>query len=65
MNYLLDTCVLSEARKRNADPGVVNWLSQASESRLYLSVIVLGEIQKGIAALRNFCKSPRSDPLFR
>lgn len=53
MNYLLDTCVLSEARKRNADPGVVDWLSQVSESRLYLSVIVLGEIQKGIAALND------------
>ncbi len=51
MNYLLDTCVLSEARKRNADRGVAGWLGEVSESRLYLSVIALGEIQKGIAAL--------------
>ena len=51
MNYLLDTCVLSEARKRNADRRVVGWLGEVPESRLYLSVIALGEIQKGIAAL--------------
>jgi predicted nucleic acid-binding protein len=51
MNYLLDTCVLSEARKRTANREVLEWLSQVSESRLYLSVIALGEIQKGIAAL--------------
>jgi toxin FitB len=43
MKYLLDTCVLSEARKRSADRRVVGWLDEVSESRLYLSVIALGE----------------------
>lgn len=51
MNYLLDTCVLSELRKNDADPRVLEWIGKAHESRLYLSVITLGEIEKGIAKL--------------
>ena len=51
MNFLLDTCVLTELRRTTANPGVVSWLTQIAESRLFLSVITLGEIQKGIARL--------------
>lgn len=51
MNFLLDTCVLTELRRATANPGVVSWLTQVAESRLFLSVITLGEIQKGIAKL--------------
>jgi predicted nucleic acid-binding protein len=51
MSYLLDTCVLSELRKPAPDRNVAIWIQQVDESRLYLSVIVLGEIQKGIAKL--------------
>jgi predicted nucleic acid-binding protein len=51
VSYLLDTCVLSELRKPAPDPNVTAWIQQIDESRLYLSVIVLGEIQKGIAQL--------------
>ncbi|MGA2794803.1 MAG: type II toxin-antitoxin system VapC family toxin [Roseiarcus sp.] len=45
--YLVDTNVVSEAR-RNA-PQAVAWLRAASPSSIYLSVITLGEIMKGIA----------------
>lgn len=53
MNYLLDTCLLSELRKPMPDPGVLAWISGADESRLFVSVLSLGEIQKGVAKLEN------------
>lgn len=51
MNYLLDTCVLSEFTKREPAPTVVRWMADAEENGLYLSVITIGEIQKGIERL--------------
>ncbi|MDD2768549.1 MAG: type II toxin-antitoxin system VapC family toxin [Methylococcus sp.] len=57
MSYLLDTCVLSELRKPAPDPNVTAWVEAADESRLFISVIVLGEIQKGIAKLEDARRS--------
>ena len=51
MHYLLDTCVLSEVIKPEPVPSVIEWLDSADESTLYLSVLTLGEIQKGISGL--------------
>ncbi|MGH8363154.1 MAG: type II toxin-antitoxin system VapC family toxin [Gammaproteobacteria bacterium] len=51
MSFLLDTCAISELAKPTPDAGLLRWLQTADESGLYLSVITLGEIQKGIAAL--------------
>lgn len=51
MNYLLDTCLLSELRKAEPDAGVVAWVSDVDEARLFISVLCLGEIQKGVAKL--------------
>lgn len=48
MSYLIDTNVLSELRRKSPDPGVVEWFSQRPPSTLYLSVLTLGEIRKGI-----------------
>jgi len=56
VNFLLDTCVLTELRRATANPGVASWLTQIAEPRLFLSVITLGEIQQGIAKLD---ESPR------
>lgn len=53
MNYLLDTCLLSELRKPEPDAGVVAWIADVDEARLYISVLSFGEIQKGIAKLEN------------
>jgi len=53
MNYLLDTCVISELVKKKPDPKVVNWIDAAEESSLFLSAITIGEIQKGIEKLPN------------
>ncbi|MFZ6021118.1 MAG: type II toxin-antitoxin system VapC family toxin [Chloroflexota bacterium] len=60
MNYLLDTCVLSEFTRRQPEERVVRWLAQAEEDTLYLSVLSLGEIQHGIERLDD---SPRKEVL--
>lgn len=53
MSFLLDTNVVSEARKGpRADAGVRRWLASVSGHELYLSVLVLGEIRQGIELLR-------------
>ena len=62
MSYLLDTCAISEFTKRQPEPKVVQWLASADELSLYLSVISVGEIQKGIAHLPD---SARKDALVR
>ncbi len=48
MSYLLDTNVLSELRRKTPDAGVVEWFSDRPASTLYLSVLTLGELRKGI-----------------
>jgi predicted nucleic acid-binding protein len=48
--YLLDTNVLSETRKKKADAGVISFLQGAEESSLFISVLTLGELRKGVAA---------------
>ena len=53
MNYLLDTCVLSELAKTRPEPRVVEWISTTPEERLHLSVLTLGELQKGIVQLHD------------
>lgn len=49
MNYLLDTCVISELNRKDPNPKVIGWLRQANPLSLYLSVLTIGEIKKGIA----------------
>jgi tRNA(fMet)-specific endonuclease VapC len=51
MKFLLDTCVISELVKKQPDPGLVDWIDSIAEERLYLSVITVGEIKKGIEKL--------------
>lgn len=48
MSYLIDTNVLSELRNRRADANVVAWMQARPRQSLYLSVLSLGEIRKGI-----------------
>jgi predicted nucleic acid-binding protein len=47
----VDTNVLSELRRRQPDPRVVAWFAARSAQSLFLSVLTLGEIRKGIASL--------------
>ena len=53
MNYLLDTCVLSEFTRRQPDQHVIDWLNAIEEEKLFISVITVGEIQRGIERLPN------------
>lgn len=46
--YLLDTNVISAVRRPDRAPQVAGWLAGKPESQLYLSVITLGEIERGI-----------------
>lgn len=53
MSYLVDTDVLSEIRKRNrANPQVVAWFRQRQSGELYLSVLTLGELRRGVERIR-------------
>lgn len=51
MSFLLDTNVVSEIR-RGRDANVAAWASEVADADLYLSVLTLGEIRKGIERLR-------------
>ncbi|MBS0390469.1 MAG: type II toxin-antitoxin system VapC family toxin [Proteobacteria bacterium] len=48
MSYLIDTNVLSELKRKQPDPQVVTWLQARPRQSLYLSVLTLGEIRKGL-----------------
>lgn len=56
--YLLDTMVLSELRRWRPDPSLVDWLEHVRPTDVYLSVVTIGEVEKGIA------KQQRRDPAF-
>jgi predicted nucleic acid-binding protein len=51
--FLLDTNLVSELIKPKPEIKVQKWIDSADESLLYLSVLTLGEIRKGIAILPN------------
>lgn len=57
MSFLLDTNVLAEVRKARAHRAVAAWFDSVSGSGLYLSVLVVGEIQQGVDRLRR--RDPR------
>lgn len=56
--FLLDTVIVSELRKKTPNARVVKWISSQHEDRLHLSVITLGEIERGIEKRR------KEDPSF-
>lgn len=49
--FLLDTNVISELVKPRPETRVVSWIAAIDESLLYLSVLTLGEIRRGISSL--------------
>jgi len=50
--FLLDTNVVSEARRQTPDSKVRAWLASVPDAELYVSVLVIGEIRQGIERLR-------------
>lgn len=51
MKYLLDTCVISELVAKQPNPKVVEFVDSLDSDDVYLSVITIGEIAKGIEKL--------------
>ncbi len=59
MAYLLDTNVISELRKgARCHPTVLDWLNALDDEDLFLSVLVVGEIERGIERIRK--RDPKS-----
>ena len=54
--YLLDTVVISDLRRSGCYPQTASWAAAQRSSDLFLSVVTLGEIERGIAQQR--AKSP-------
>ena len=66
--YLIDTNVISEARKRErADPGVLTFFRTAAarDEALYLSVITIGELRRGVELIRHRGDEPQARLLER
>ena len=49
--FLLDTNCISELVRPKPEPRVLEWMEAADETLLYLSVLTIGEIRKGLAGL--------------
>jgi len=56
--FLIDTDVLSALRRRERYPQIARWMSRQREGDLYLSVVSIGEIERGII------RQERSNPKF-
>ena len=53
MKYLLDTNVISELVAKRPNQRVVQWVDDLDPNSIYLSVITIGELQRGIEKLLN------------
>ncbi|CAK8713882.1 hypothetical protein GCAAIG_03220 [Candidatus Electronema halotolerans] len=51
MNYLLDTCVISELVRPVPNAAVLEWLASVPSERLFLSALTIGELKRGIIAV--------------
>ncbi len=51
MNYILDTNVVSGLVAREADQKIINWIDSIDSESVFLSVITIGELKKGIEKL--------------
>jgi len=61
VNFLLDTNVVSEWTKPRPDTGVVTWLAEADEDRVFISVVTLAELRHGIERLPAGARRDRLD----
>jgi predicted nucleic acid-binding protein len=53
LKFLLDTNVLSEARRLEPNRGVLRWLDKIDEDRAFIIVVSLAEIRRGVALMEN------------
>ena len=59
MNYLFDTCVISEVQSKTPNPKILTWINGIEDERIYISCITIGEIKRGIVAVSNETKRTR------
>jgi len=59
MSYLLDTNVISELFKARPNKRVISWIDNIAESELFLSVLTIGELRKGIEKIENSVKKAK------
>ncbi|MCI5118621.1 MAG: type II toxin-antitoxin system VapC family toxin [Candidatus Electrothrix sp. LOE1_4_5] len=59
MNYLLDTCVISELVKPRPNTAVTDWLARIPADRLFLCSLTIGELKRGIMRLTDSKKKNR------
>lgn len=59
MKFLLDTCLVSELVKKEPNPKVIAWLDERDEQSLFLSVLTIGELQKGISKLADSARKEK------
>ena len=65
MNHLIDTCLISELIKKKPEASVVEWIRQQEEQTLYLSVLTLGEVRKGIVKAQDSEATRKASKLAR
>ena len=51
MNYLIDTCVLSEFTRKVPEEKIIKWVKSIDEGMLFVSTITIGEIKNGIESM--------------
>lgn len=61
MSFLLDTNVVSEWTKPRPDAGVVRWLADVDEDRVFISVITLAELRHGVERMPDGARRRRLD----
>jgi len=61
VNFLLDTNVVSEWTKPRPDAGVVTWLAEADEDRVFISVVTLAELRHGVERMAAGMRRDRLD----
>lgn len=61
MNYILDTNVISELVAARPNPNVIEWIQSVDSNQVFLSVIAIGELKKGIEKLVDSDRKVRLD----
>lgn len=65
MSFLIDTNVVSEWARPQPAPSVVAWFADADEDRIFLSVVTLAELRRGVARLVESRRRNRLDEWLR
>jgi len=53
LSFLIDTNIVSEIRRKSPHPGVLAWYASTPSERLFLSVLTVGQIRRGIERKRS------------